>query len=967
MKKTNNMLALCAWIALLLVITANPVSAATWDGDGSDNNWSTTNNWSGDVVPVAGDPLVFAGTARLVNVNDTTADTSYSGITFNSGAGLFELGGNRITLGGNIVNNDDSTHRVNFDMALGATRDITLNSGHVYLTGDLSGAGGITALGATSKILVLNGDNTYTGKTTVAGCVLRIASDTALGTTDGVTVVDANRRMELLGGVVITGETAFITGAGGNYNGAIQSISGSNVWDGAIILGGSNTRLGTTSSSASLTVSGTIDDGPVTYNLNIRNQSIGGPVIISGTNTYDGETRIIVGNMRLAGGDNRLPLQSVVRLGNGSDVDWAEWDLGGQNQEIKGLIDDGTTMRREVINSSTEFSTLTVNNSSAYTYDGIMSDRINLIKKGSGTFTLATGDNLFRGETVIQEGTLALASSMSIGGSTFNTSESAGTLSFTDNTAINFGGLIGTNDIVMTNALGQSVSLHIRGVQTDVFNGQILDGADFTKAGEGTFTMMQTNTFTGKAYIIGGTLYLPFEDSLGLYPSTFVQDQITFDGGWLRADTNYLFAANNRGVTLDSGGAKFFMGSYTGIRTVAKQLVGTGGVTATGYGVVLMSASNSYDGVTTVENKVLRITDNMSLGSTAGGMVVKEGAQLELEDGVVVSGETLSLSGAGITSESNIPPTSSSSNRGALEAAKDATAEWAGPILLVSSVPRVGAQNNGHLIISGNISDATVPIQFRTSTNPWDKNRGVELRGNNSYLGSTDITRGTLFMGATNTISSASVLNVHFAEVNNGEYAGLDMKGFDQRIAGLMNTGNTGANAAIVNSASRPAVLTIDQNIDTTYRGTVKDDVALVKEGTGNLSLAFPTTHTGSTTVSEGTLTLGTNGVLAANSFVILDGGTLNNSSYTNSMGTLNVRAASTIDLGTGEISFTTQSSDGWSGQLDLIGTLGSTSLRFDPKLTTSQLSLVTYDGKSVMQSADGYIREIHGTIIIVR
>ena len=555
---------------------------------------------------------------------------------------------------------------------------------------------------------------------------------------------------------------------------------------------------------------------------------------------------------------------------------------------------------------------------------------------------------------------------MSIGGSTFNTSESVGTLSFTDNTAINFGGLIGTNDIVMTNALGQSVSLHIRGEQTTVFEGSIRDGVDFTKTGGGSFTMMKANNFSGKAYLEDGVIYLPYEDSLGIYPTSFVQDQITFDGGTLRASTNYLFAANNRGVTLADGGARFYMGSYTSILTVAKQLVGTGGVTADGVGVILMTASNSYDGVTTVKNKACRITDNSGLGTAAGGTVVEEGGQLELGDGLVITGETASISGYGITGESDKPPSSGATNRGALQAGPNATVEWAGPVKLVTSLPRVGAQNGGHLIISGVISDNAGPVNLRTSSNPSDKTKGVEFRAQNTYGGRTDVTRGTLFMGVTNALPATTVLDIHWAASNNGEYTGVDMKGLDQRIAGLLNSGDTGANAAIVNTAARSAVLTIDQNFNSTYGGTIKNDVAIVKEGSGILTFSYSTTHTGATTVSEGTLALGGNNVLSGNSPVIMNGGTLDVGSSTNTLNTLSVTVDSTIALGTGELAFSSQDGVAWSGQLDLIGTLGATSLRFVPALTSSQLLSLQYDGKAVMQSSDGYIKEIHGTMIII-
>jgi len=41
--------------ALSCLLGAPRVDAATWDGGGAGNNWSTAANWSGDAVPGTGD------------------------------------------------------------------------------------------------------------------------------------------------------------------------------------------------------------------------------------------------------------------------------------------------------------------------------------------------------------------------------------------------------------------------------------------------------------------------------------------------------------------------------------------------------------------------------------------------------------------------------------------------------------------------------------------------------------------------------------------------------------------------------------------------------------------------------------------------------------------------------------------------------------------------------------------------
>ena len=94
--------------SLLLTAGITNVDAAgavrLWDGGGDAVNWSDPANWDGDSsAPVAGDYLVFDGTAGLTNSNDLTADTSFSAITFPATAGAFFLSGNAIKLGANGI------------------------------------------------------------------------------------------------------------------------------------------------------------------------------------------------------------------------------------------------------------------------------------------------------------------------------------------------------------------------------------------------------------------------------------------------------------------------------------------------------------------------------------------------------------------------------------------------------------------------------------------------------------------------------------------------------------------------------------------------------------------------------------------------------------------------------------------------------------------------------------------------
>lgn len=388
----------------LAVLSGARVSAETrtWNGGGGDNNWSTADNWGG-TAPLGGDALVFAGTVRGTNVNDFADWTSFAGLTFNSGAGLFSLSGAPIVLGGNIVNNGSAAHQINLNMELSATRTVNTASGNLTLNGVLSGSGGLSKSG--SSTLFLNGDNTYEGTTEINTGIVRISHPRALGSAAGGTTVASDRRLELAGGITVVDEAVTINGKGGN-NGALQTASGSNTWAGPIIIGSSDARIGVTPSNAMLTVTGVISDGANTYPLIVRNADNGGPTVIANTNAYKGETQVIVGTLRLSGGDNRLPTNTVLRLGNSSNVAYAQFDLDGCNQTVAGIMQDGTTMTRRITNSSTStVATLTVNNRSLYTYSGFLSGNLNLEKTGTNRLTLVA-DNDFSGQVAVRDGTL---------------------------------------------------------------------------------------------------------------------------------------------------------------------------------------------------------------------------------------------------------------------------------------------------------------------------------------------------------------------------------------------------------------------------------------------------------------------------------------------------------------------------------------------------------------------------------
>ena len=97
MTRTGRASRVFAAILLLALATAQAFAGTkTWDGGGGDHNWLTGGNWNGDTPPVAGDMLVFAGTAKLTNTNNFPPNTEFGDISFNAAG--FTLRGNSVIL-----------------------------------------------------------------------------------------------------------------------------------------------------------------------------------------------------------------------------------------------------------------------------------------------------------------------------------------------------------------------------------------------------------------------------------------------------------------------------------------------------------------------------------------------------------------------------------------------------------------------------------------------------------------------------------------------------------------------------------------------------------------------------------------------------------------------------------------------------------------------------------------------------
>jgi hypothetical protein len=290
---------------------ANFTSARTdtWTGAGSNANWSTPANWSGNVAPVPGCSLVFpAGALQLTNTNDFAGGTGFSSVTI-SGNG-YAISGQGLMTGSIDASGSTGTNQFLADLNLTGDQTITLPAaagiqldlgnltndgntftftggpGTVLVEGGVTGAGGLTVNG-TGDVILQNNNTfgySYGGPTLVSSGTLSLAgkgevpASSALtvngtfdlgGLTDTVATLSGSGNVTLGSGTLTVGVNPYFP-ASTTFSGAISGTGGLTVTsltggtnNGYFYLTGKNTYTGTTTVSSNLGGTGSIA-GPVT-------------------------------------------------------------------------------------------------------------------------------------------------------------------------------------------------------------------------------------------------------------------------------------------------------------------------------------------------------------------------------------------------------------------------------------------------------------------------------------------------------------------------------------------------------------------------------------------------------------------------------------------------------------------------------------------------------------------------------
>jgi len=286
--------------AAVLTLTAQlgMAGSATWLSSPQDSAWENPNNWTAGGPPNGpSDVATFAQSSqRSVNISSSVQVNS---IVFTSGANSFGLGvapsvpgagGELIISGTGIIDNSSVLQNLTADNTGQIIFKNTSTAGDARI---LSTGGDDIVTGRGPGKIIFNDSSTAESAFLIAngGCYAGAGSITFNGTSTGGTA-----RVQVSFGCSNVSGIGYLNISGHQSGMTIGSIEGS----GDVFLGANRLRVGT--NNLSTTFSGVIRDGGDFGGTGGSLTKIGsGTLILSGVNTYTGDTRVNRGVLQVDG------------------------------------------------------------------------------------------------------------------------------------------------------------------------------------------------------------------------------------------------------------------------------------------------------------------------------------------------------------------------------------------------------------------------------------------------------------------------------------------------------------------------------------------------------------------------------------------------------------------------------------------------------------------------------------------
>ena len=253
---------------------------------------------------------------------------------------------------------------------------------------------------------------------------------------------------------------------------------------------------------------------------------------------------------------------------------------------------------------------------------------------------------------------------------------------------------------------------------------------------------------------------------------------------------------------------------------------------------------------------------------------------------------------------------------------------------------------NGAIDLQGNVAGAGLALTTNSVSSQVQGNitgdigitklgtGTLNLSGNNTYTGSTILSAGIIKAGSANALSSTSLMTLAAS-------TSLDLNDYTVSVGSISGSGT------ITNSAAGSAVLNVGSlNLSTTFSGVIENGsgtAGITKSGSGTLTLTGTNTYSGTTTLTDGLIGLGSADAIGSAGSIVFNGGGIQYSASN----TTDFSSGSRLAAGTQLFNIDTNGQDiTWAGNLlndassftktglgnlTLSGTIGATTDGFDP------------------------------------
>jgi fibronectin-binding autotransporter adhesin len=704
--------------------------------------------------------------------------------------------------GGTVIN--AGTLRLNGGTLGGGnvTNNATLVSGgagSMTLSNNISGTGALVQDG--SSVTILSGSNPFSGAVTINNGQLQLTNVGAVANASGVAFGPSNTPTLELNSPVNSGIFSVNGGLNGGTNARVRL--------GTVFNNGATLAINVAANTTA-TFAGVMSEAGGMALSFTKNGA--GTQVLSGSNTFQGQTIVNAGTLALGASER-------IRDNVGLIINGGTFDLGGFSETVgyvtlaSGSIANGTLVNAN-LNGPYD-----VRSGAA---SAVLGGSVGLAKTTTDTAVLS-GNNTYSGVTTISSGTLQVGNS--------GTTGSLGSGAVTNNATL-----------VVNRSNAYTLGNTISGTGALVHNGS------------GVTTLTAANTFSGGTVVNAGTLAL-LTSNVNVLTGTVTVNA----GATLQAGGNNVLGDT---AVLTLNGGTYALGSngeYIGAITMNGNASVTGS-TGIGGGQFILTAGQPGDSTmklltATGSNNLIGV--NIGISSQWGGV----GGNSNLKFNVVNTSDSLTVSGviADKSFDGGGNATSGAltkSGQGTLTLAGDNT--YSGGITIEAGVVQVG--NGG---TTGNITGNSAAIANRGTiiinrANGFGLGNAISgtgslvqigsgttfLSGSNSFTGGTVINAGTLLATANNRLADTGAVTV-----DGGAY---DLGGFSETVGavtlagGAINNGTLTGSSYAVQSGSIAA--------------TLAGAGGLTKSGPGTVTLTGSNSYSGITTISGGTLQVGTGG-----------------------------------------------------------------------------------------------------------